>query len=258
MAPDPTGTSATVSSSAAGVGTSFNGLTHRDQRLANGGNQFSLEPPDQGLCVGNGFILETVNDVLRVYNTSGSALTNPIDLNTFLGYPAQFDQTTGLQGPFVTDPNCYYDTATNRWFHSVLTIEVDPVTGAFLGPNHIDLAVSQSGDPRGSWKVYKIPAQNNGTEGTPDHHCEGGACLGDYPQLGADANAIFVTTNEYSLVTLTTPPSPARTSTPSRSASSHRWLRPRPWSSSRRGTRSMASPGSPSGRASRSERASPM
>jgi hypothetical protein len=155
------------------------------------------------LCVGNGFILETVNDVLRVYNTSGSALTNPIDLNTFLGYPAQFDRTTGLQGPFVTDPQCYYDAAINRWFHTVLTIEVDPVTGAFLGPNHIDLAVSQSGDPRSSWKVYKIPVQNNGTEGTPDHHCEGGTCIGDYPQLGADANAIFVSTNEYSLVTLT-------------------------------------------------------
>jgi hypothetical protein len=112
-AADPTVTSATVSSSVASVGTSFNGLTHRDQRLANGGNQFSLEPPDQGLCVGNGFILETVNDVLRVYNTSGSALTNPIDLNTFLGYPAQFNRTTGLQGPFVTDPHCYYDAATN-------------------------------------------------------------------------------------------------------------------------------------------------
>src|SRR6266511_6053691 len=67
----PTVTSAAVGT-AASVGMSFNGLTHRDQRLANGGNQFSLEPPDQGLCVGNGFILETVNDVLRVYNTSGS------------------------------------------------------------------------------------------------------------------------------------------------------------------------------------------
>jgi hypothetical protein len=205
---DPNVTSAAVSSDVASVGTSFNGLTHRDQRLANGGNQFSLEPPDQGLCVGNGFILETVNDVLRVYNTAGSPLTAPVDLNTFLGYPAQFNRTTGLQGPFVTDPHCYYDAGTNRWFHTVLTIDVDPVTGEFLGPNHIDLAVSQSGNPTEDWKVYKIPAQNDGTEGTPDHNCEGegpegGACIGDYPQLGADGNAIFVTTNEYSLVTLT-------------------------------------------------------
>src|SRR4029079_7458435 len=33
---------------------SFDGPNFRDQRLANGGNQFSTEPPDQGLCVGNG------------------------------------------------------------------------------------------------------------------------------------------------------------------------------------------------------------
>src|ERR1700756_1313908 len=30
---------------------SFDGLNHRQNRLANGGRQFSLEPPDQGLCV---------------------------------------------------------------------------------------------------------------------------------------------------------------------------------------------------------------
>src|SRR5262245_45033672 len=34
--------------------TSFRGLNFFDQRFANGGNQFSLEPPDQGLCAGGG------------------------------------------------------------------------------------------------------------------------------------------------------------------------------------------------------------
>ena len=48
------------------LGTHFEGLNFNNQRFANGGNQFSVEPPDQGLCVGNGFVLETVNDVLRV------------------------------------------------------------------------------------------------------------------------------------------------------------------------------------------------
>src|SRR5262249_34423632 len=38
----------------------FNGLTHRDSRLADNGNQFSVEPPDQGLAVGAGFIVEVV------------------------------------------------------------------------------------------------------------------------------------------------------------------------------------------------------
>jgi hypothetical protein len=45
---------------------SFEGLNHRDSRLAFGGNQFSGEPADQGLCVGNGYLLETVNSALRV------------------------------------------------------------------------------------------------------------------------------------------------------------------------------------------------
>jgi len=40
-------------------------------------------------------------------------------------------------------------------------------------------------------------APNNGTEGTPDHHCNSGFCLGDYPHIGADANGIYLTTNEF-------------------------------------------------------------
>jgi hypothetical protein len=41
--------------------------------------------------------------------------------------------------------------------------------------------------------------QNDGTQGTPNHHCTGGPCLGDYPHIGADANAFFITTNEFDL-----------------------------------------------------------
>src|SRR5262249_11905673 len=37
------------------------------------------------------------------------------------------------------------------------------------------------------------------TQGTPDHKCAKGFCLGDYPHIGADANAFFITTNEFSL-----------------------------------------------------------
>ncbi|HYT24955.1 MAG TPA: hypothetical protein VEP73_00520, partial [Actinomycetota bacterium] len=74
--------------------TSFDGLTLRQQRLANGGNQFTVEPPDQGLCVGNGYVLESVNSVLNVYGTSGDSKLGVVDLNSFYGYPAQFNRTT--------------------------------------------------------------------------------------------------------------------------------------------------------------------
>jgi hypothetical protein len=187
---------------------SFDGLRHRDQRLANGGNQFSLEPPDQGLCVGNGFVMETINDVLRVYSTSGSPLIKVTDLNTFYGYPAAINRTTFVRGPFVTDPSCYFDQPTQRWFHVVLTLDSFP-NGAFKGSNHLDLAVSQTSNPTGSWTIYRIPVQDDGTDGTPNHGCSPGpgsakatnpnACLGDYPHIGADANGFYITTNEYSL-----------------------------------------------------------
>jgi hypothetical protein len=187
---------------------SFDGLNHFNQRVANGGNQFSLEPPDQGLCVGNGYVVEAVNDVLRVYDTQGGPRTGSIDLNTFFGFPAAINRTTGVWGPFVTDPSCLYDAATQRFFLVVLTLDVNPANGAFLGTNHLDIAVSSTSSPTGRWVIYSLPAQDDGTGGTPDHGCYlstdatghgtgHGPCLGDYPHIGADANGFYATTNEY-------------------------------------------------------------
>jgi hypothetical protein len=176
---------------------SFDGLDHRDQRLANNGNQFSLEPPDQGLCAGNGYVLESVNDALRVFDTGGHPLTGVIDLNTFYGYPPAINRTTGVFGAEVTDPSCYYDPQTQRWFHVVLTLALT-TRGSFTGVNTLDLAVSDTANPLGNWTIYHIHAENNGTNGTPDHHCSRGFCLGDYPHIGADTNGIYLTTNEFS------------------------------------------------------------
>ncbi|HEX7733878.1 MAG TPA: hypothetical protein VF458_03420 [Ktedonobacteraceae bacterium] len=179
---------------------SFDGLNHRQQRLANGGNQFSVEPPDQGMCVGNGFVMESNNDVLQVYSTTGTPLLNggaAVDLNTFYGYAPAIIRATGVRGPFVTDPSCYFDQPTQRWFQVVLTLDT-LANGTNTGTNHIDLAVSQTSDPTGLWTVYRIPVQDNGTDGTPNHNCSLGFCFGDYPHIGADAHGFYITTNEYS------------------------------------------------------------
>ena len=71
-----------------GLNGGFDGLNFHDQRYSNHGNQFSVEPPDQGLCAGNGFVMESVNDVLAIYDRSGNRLVGPVDLNTFYGYAA--------------------------------------------------------------------------------------------------------------------------------------------------------------------------
>ena len=178
----------------------FEGVNHLEQRTSDGGNQFSGEPPDQGLCVGNGFLLETVNSALRVFNAdTGAPLTPVLSLNEFYGFPSAFTRPAGPFGPFTFDISCHYDADTNRWFHLAVDLDQDPVTGDFTGKNYIDLAVSHSGDPTGTWTVYRIPGINDGTEGTPDHDCAGGPCFADFPHIGVDKYGVYVTTNEFPL-----------------------------------------------------------
>jgi hypothetical protein len=213
-----------VTGSTPGLLASFDGVNHFQERFGSTArsNQFSLEPPDQGLCVGtdgngNTRVVETVNDLVDVYSTSGTPLiAKPQALNGFFGYaPAIVRGQPPTFGPFVTDPSCLYDAATGRWFLDVLTLDTFPHPGSdglqhFTGINHIDLAVSDTSDPLGSWTLYTIHAQDDGTQGTPDHGCSAGtstatplpsnphACFGDYPHIGSDANGIYITTNEYS------------------------------------------------------------
>lgn len=188
----------------------FAGLNLYDQRYARKGNQFTVEPPDQGMCVGNGRVLEVVNDVLDVYDTSGTSVlpdntsTNvvggyprnvdhAVDLNSFFGYAPAINRTTGVRAQFVTDPSCIYDAATQRWFVVVLTLETHP-NGAYTLQNHLDLAVSRSADPTGSWNVYRLDVTGDGSNPDPSNQCP---CLGDYPHMGIDANGVYLTTNAY-------------------------------------------------------------
>ena len=164
-----------------------------DSRLADGGNTFATEPPDQGLCAGNGFVMESINNAIRVYDTNGNALTGVTSHHTFYGYPPAFNQATGDVGPFISDPYCYFDSDAQRWFHLVLTLDRVGTTFDLSGHNRLDLAVSQTSSPLGAWNLYKIPTQNDGTEGTPDHHCAGGPCFGDYPKLGRRPHGIYLT-----------------------------------------------------------------
>jgi hypothetical protein len=190
----------------------FEGLNFYQQRYARGGNQFSVEPPDQGMCAGNGYVVEAVNDVLNVYSaaTGASALpdntatnivggfprnvNHAVDLNSFYGYAPAINRATGLRGQFVTDPSCLYDAATQRFFVVVLTLEVVPATGAFTTVNHLDIAVSQTSNPTGAWNIYRVDVTGDGSPGNTGGPCP---CLGDYPHIGADANGFYITTNAY-------------------------------------------------------------
>lgn len=192
----------------AGGAVGFNGLDDFQQTNAGtgayAGTQEDVTPPDQGLCVGSGagagHVLEAVNLALRVYSPSGAPQTPAVPFNQFVGVAPEVTTNpdgTFTYGPFLSDPKCYYDPDTARWFMSVLQFSVDPTTGAFGNSALQYVAVSQTADPTGAWTIYSFPTTDDGTSGTPSD--PGCPCFGDQPLLGADANGVYITTNEYSI-----------------------------------------------------------
>jgi len=157
-------------------GFGFKGLSNLDQANVNMG--FSVEPPDQALCVGNGYVFEGVNSAFAVYSETGRLLAGPAQANAFFGVDFSLN---------VSDPKCIYDAASNRWF--VTMTEYDN----FFSDNHIKIAVSQTGDPTGSFKIYDIKVTNDGSDFFPGD-CP---CLGDQPLIGADANGFYISTNAF-------------------------------------------------------------
>ena len=196
--PSPNGTALSMS---AGGARTFPGLTHADQRLAGTGayvnTQFSLEPPDQGLCVGNGLVLETINDAFAVYSKAGAQLTATTALNQFFNRSPAINRVTGVRGDFLSDPKCYFDPVGGRWIQTILEVDAP---GFADGKNrtHLLLAVSTTGNPTGNWNLFSIDTSNDGKDGTPAH--AGCPCLPDQPLLGANRDGVYLTTNEFQLV----------------------------------------------------------
>jgi hypothetical protein len=159
----------------------FDGVSSLDSGITNFGAEF--EPPDQGLCVGNGFVVEPVNSAFTIYRRNGSVVAGPFNVNVL------FDE--GLT-EFTSDPRCYFDRSTHTWFATILFISADNTEA------RTDIAVNSSGDPTTPWTVYHLEATDDGTGGTPIH--VGCPCFGDQPLLGIDHENIYIATNEFSIL----------------------------------------------------------
>jgi hypothetical protein len=175
--PDPSRSSVTTENVRGEHG--FDGLTGADQAEANGG--IDLEPPDQGLCVGAGYVTEFINNALTIYQPDGAQL-----LATIPSYEL-FNQSST---DFFSDPRCYYDAPTKRWFLQEFIVGTVGANGQATSPSLQFLAVSDTSDPTGSYTIWSINTTDASTPGCP--------CFGDYDQIGADDNGIYIATDEFS------------------------------------------------------------
>ena len=182
--------------------THFDGLNHFDQRFAGTGDyantQFSLEPPDQALCVGNGFVVESVNTAIRVRNTAGAALTAPLPLNQFFGLAPESIRSDAASS--ATSPATRSATST-------------PTPAAGSSPSSRSTSIRRPA-PSPAREAAARRQHRPATRPAPQHlqlrhhqrrhqrHARpsGCPCLGDQPLIGADANGFYVTTNEFPIL----------------------------------------------------------
>jgi hypothetical protein len=136
-------------------------------------------PPDPTLAVGPNHVVVTVNSRIAFYTKAGAqTFTSALDSS---GSPGFFEPL-GAAG-FVFDPKCVYDHFAQRFV--VVALETYGTTEAW-----IDIAVSATSDPNGTWYKYRTDAVL--TIGTS-------TAWWDFPGLGYDQNGYYVTGNLFGL-----------------------------------------------------------
>jgi hypothetical protein len=156
-------------------GVNFNGVSSRDSQFTNYNAEF--EPPDQGLCEGNGFILEPVNSAYRIYRTTGKSIRGPFNINDLFNVGG---------AEFTSDPRCWFDPSTETWFATILFLSANGKRSSLL------IAVRHAPDPLGLWNEYSIDTTDEGRgNGCP--------CFGDQPRIGIDQTNLYVTADEFSI-----------------------------------------------------------
>ncbi len=136
----------------------------------------NIGPPDPVIAAGPNYVVEAVNLALAIYTKSGTK-KHQVDDSTFF---SSFDVSNDI----LSDPKVIYDQYAQRYVMIILDINFTTNKGNYL------IAVSQTSDPTGSWYKYRSDATKNGNTQTTNWP--------DYPGLGYDSNAIYVTSNQYS------------------------------------------------------------
>lgn len=132
-------------------------------------------PPDPIMAVGPQHIIIMVNTSFRIFDKSGNVLKT-ITAQNFLNSIAP------NTGP--NDPQIVYDQYSKRFFMLWMTSPTD------ADHQHL-IAVSKDSNAMGDWYMWSTSAVNVGDSST--------ASWGDYPALSVDQNAVYLTSNQFTL-----------------------------------------------------------
>lgn len=138
----------------------------------------ALRPPDPHGAAGPNGILQVVNTRVAYWTKDGQSVWGPLDFSVFFSVPPV---------SFLFDPRALFDPVAGRFY--VVVLESDDVNQK----SFLHIAVSKTATPASGtasdWYFYEI--ENTRTVGSQ-------IFWGDYPGLGFDGRAIYVTVNLYS------------------------------------------------------------
>lgn len=134
-------------------------------------------PADCTLAAGPQHLLAAVNSSLAVFSKAGGAALFQQPLSAWFG--------NVISNAHIFDPKALYDQHSNRWVLLAVALPLDQT----VKQSWFLLSVSQTADPMGRWWNYIYDARKDGNTMTNN--------WADYPCLGVDNQAIYVTANMY-------------------------------------------------------------
>jgi hypothetical protein len=184
-------------STSKGGATSAQGLNAVDSASLPTNPNGDIEPPDQGLCAGNGSVIQANNiGEILVFNTALKRQSAPIPLDTIMGLTKKHWSSGG-------DPSCIYDSSNGgHWFFTeIVSASPESKGGAFTGcfagvANDCSegIAVSDGNSPFGPYHVYFSQADYNPAEpGYP-------SLLNDFAKISVTRDAFMMFYDEFPLV----------------------------------------------------------
>ncbi len=193
----PLGPGCDLISTSKGGATGVKGLNAVDSATHTTNTFKDVEPPDQGLCAGNGSVVETNNiGEILVFNTALKRKSAPISLDTIMGLTKKNWSSGG-------DPSCVYDPANGgHWFFTEI-VSASPesqggaFTGCFAGASngcYEGIAVTDGNSPFGPYHVYFSNADYNPAQpGYP-------SLLNDFAKISVTRDAFLMFYDEFPLL----------------------------------------------------------
>ncbi len=133
-------------------------------------------PPDPHMAAGPNHLMAVVNSRFGIFDKAGNVLK-------LINADAWFANVLPNADPF--DPQVVYDHHAERWIMVWIHLTESPANAKLL------LSISDDSDPLGTWCNWSLPDNSFGPNTVN--------FFGDFPKLGIDQNAVYVTSNMFNI-----------------------------------------------------------